>query len=525
MKRFGLGGGARYKRVEVGGLPIYHVPDEGPTRAALMFRVGRGDKKTAPISGVTHLVEHLALFPLGQQRFDYNGFVDPIRTMFVAAGDEAEVAGYLATLCRNLSALPLDRLATEQRVLRDEASRRSVGPPDHHGWLRWGLHGPGLGFIPEYGLWRLGAPDVERWAREWFTSGNAALVWVGKRLPALDLPLPPGERRHPRPLVDLLDAPAWAVGAPDHVTVSFTLKRDSAEAAAQRILGKRLQQKLRYERGLSYDVSVHYQPLSAELATSTMWASCGPQDATAVRDVVIQAAGELAATGPTVDELAADLDAMRRSREHPFAGQGEADRLAIQELLGAPAETLDFLQDELARVTPDSARDAFRAAMPTGIVTHPRAPRTRPSGWPPTRTSPPSCSRAARSGTARIRRCRSCGGSRGSWSERRASRSWARMGPGSASPTRMSPWPCATRASCGCSITMAPRSTSTRSGGSTAARRSTRSLASSRRSASSRSTRARRWRARPPGRRTLRRTRAGSHDTRVPSGSPSPSSR
>ena len=344
-----------------------------------MFRVGRGDE-VAPSAGVTHLVEHLALFPFGQRHYEYNGLVDAIATLFVASGTPAEVADHLTSLCRSLADLPLERLEIEERVLRDEAGRRSVGPPDHHSWLRWGLHGPGLAFISEFGLWRLTPADVQDWSTRWFTAGNAAVVWAGPKLPAFELPLPAGERRPPRPLIDLLNEPVWAVGAAAQVTISFSLKRNSAYAAGQRILAKRLQQQLRYERGISYDVSLQYQPLSAELATSTVWATCGAQDAGTVRDVVVGAADALATVGPTSDELAADRDAMRRSMEQPFHGQGEAGRLAIQDLLGAPAETLDQLADELAQVTPEDVRAAFQAIRRTAILTQPSGVAP-PSDW------------------------------------------------------------------------------------------------------------------------------------------------
>lgn len=376
----GSGGSPRVVRLEQDGLAIYHVADDGPARAALMFRVGRGDEQAA-ISGVTHLVEHLALFPFAQQPFEYNGFVDPIRTMFVAAGKPQEIASFLEGLCHNLGALPLERLATEQRVLRDESARRSASPPDHHGWLRWGLHGPGLAFISELGLWRLTADEISAWSRHNFAAGNAALVWVGDQPPRLELELPPGPRRPTPDLVDLVGRPTWAVGPPDQAAISFVMQRDSAEAAGVQILAKRLQRQLRYERGLSYDVQLLYQPLSSAAATATLWATCGAGDAAVVRDLVIETALAVGTEGPSVEELEADVDAVRRSREHPFAAQGEADRLAFQELLGAPSKSLEALEAELAAVTPESARDAFSRILETALLTQPQAVEPPATSW------------------------------------------------------------------------------------------------------------------------------------------------
>ena len=366
------------RRTERGGIPIYHAVDDGPTRAALMFRVGRGDEPAAD-GGITHLVEHLALFPFGQRPYDYNGYVDSIRTVFVAAGKPEEVAEHLTALCRNLGNLPLDRLATEQRVLRDEASRRSGSPPDLHGWLRWGLHGPGLGYLQELGLWRLSREDVVRWSTTWFTAGNAALVWIGQKLPSFELPLPPGARKPAPELIDLVSGPRWAEGPPNMVTISFPVRRGSAEAAAQRILARRLQQRLRYDEGLSYDVSMLYQPLTASLADSCITASAGGADAQRVRDVVVATMKALEQDGPTADDLATELDGIRRQREHPFFRQAEADRAAIQELLGAEPDTAEQLEVELGAVTPDEAREAFRIAMRKVILTQPQGIEPPPS--------------------------------------------------------------------------------------------------------------------------------------------------
>lgn len=364
--------GVTLQRLVADGVPVHYVPDEGPARAGLTFRVGRVDEQAA-LSGITHVVEHLALFRFGQQPFEYNGAVDPIRTMFMAVGREAEVADYLQTVCRNLADLPLDRLSAELRVLRNEGSRRAIGPVEHHGWLRWGLRSTGIGFLAELGLWRLTPDEVRDWAATYFVAANAALVWVGPEPPALSLPLPPGARVLPPEPADDLAGPVWATGAPDHVALSFVVVRGSAEASTQRILAKRLQQQLRYDRGLSYDVSMHYQPLSARLATSTIWATCADGDAAAVRDVVVDAARALERDGPTAAELAADLDGMQRAREGPAALGGEADRRAIQELLGAEPDTMEQLERQLAAVTPEAARVAMATAIRTTILTQPES--------------------------------------------------------------------------------------------------------------------------------------------------------
>jgi hypothetical protein len=81
------------------GIPTF-VASTGamPLRACLMFRVGTADESLSR-HGVTHLVEHLALEPLGEQPYKYNGMVDGLFTRFYAAGSRRASLIYRATDC------------------------------------------------------------------------------------------------------------------------------------------------------------------------------------------------------------------------------------------------------------------------------------------------------------------------------------------------------------------------------------------------------------------------------------------
>jgi hypothetical protein len=69
------GGLIEIERGEVGGVPAYWPEGAGaPHRVALGCRVGYADE-TLPEHGITHLVEHLALFTLGRRLYDTNGVV------------------------------------------------------------------------------------------------------------------------------------------------------------------------------------------------------------------------------------------------------------------------------------------------------------------------------------------------------------------------------------------------------------------------------------------------------------------
>lgn len=335
-----------------------------------MFRAGRVDEPLAS-GGINHLLEHLALFPLGQQSFQYNGVVDWIRTVFAAAGSPDEVGTFLARTVASIAAPPEDRFDAEAHVLRDEASRRSSGLAEHHAQLRFGAVGPGVTDFPEFGLYRLTPPDLRAWGRARFTADNAALVWIGPKPPTLDWRLPRGSRMLPTTPPELVTGPVFAAGPENVVSVSLMAPRTSAGAMAVRILTRRLQQSLRYERGISYEVNNSYLPLSKDSALAVVSASTQRADATTVRSIVLKALADIRDLAPRQEEIDVDRDALRRSQEHPFAAQGQADWMALQSLLDAPRESFDDLEAEAAKVGPNHVREAIDGMARRAILVQP----------------------------------------------------------------------------------------------------------------------------------------------------------
>ena len=53
-----------FERSSVDGVPVFWTESGDEMLAGLVFRVGRADESLAR-GGITHLVEHLALYPLG----------------------------------------------------------------------------------------------------------------------------------------------------------------------------------------------------------------------------------------------------------------------------------------------------------------------------------------------------------------------------------------------------------------------------------------------------------------------------
>src|SRR5215471_6172608 len=114
---------------EVDGVPtLWAAPGtvQGPLQACLIVGVGRSDE-TIVTSGITHIVEHLALQPLAGKPYACNGSVGTVATRFQVVGGSEEVAGFLGSVAGHLSRLPLDRLADEARVLQIEGERGGAG--------------------------------------------------------------------------------------------------------------------------------------------------------------------------------------------------------------------------------------------------------------------------------------------------------------------------------------------------------------------------------------------------------------
>ena len=185
-------------RAEIAGVPAFVVPD-GPRVpvVGLTFRVGRADE-TAATSGLSHLVEHLALPATTATPFDFNGTVDTLFTSLFASGDLHDLRDFVATTSGLLRNLPEERFETERRILVAEESTRSSGGARQALALRFGPVGHGLPGYFEYGLRRAEWPEVAGWASERFTTASAAFWLSGATIDDLGLESRAPRRRQPR---------------------------------------------------------------------------------------------------------------------------------------------------------------------------------------------------------------------------------------------------------------------------------------------------------------------------------------
>jgi zinc protease len=183
---------------ELDGLPLIIAPDDGPAEVGLLVRVGWADE---PLSraGLSHLVEHLALSGIDRPEHPWNGAVDATHTLFHAEGTPEQCAGFLQEVAAGLSALPLDRLEVEGRVLRSEAAHhRRSSVSGRLLELRCGPAGYGACEQEQFGLRALDAEEMLHWAAHRFTRRSAVVFWTGPPPPDdLSCPLPDGPAAPP----------------------------------------------------------------------------------------------------------------------------------------------------------------------------------------------------------------------------------------------------------------------------------------------------------------------------------------
>jgi zinc protease len=377
------------ERAVVGGVPVFVVDGPAPARCAVMFRVGRSDE-TLPRAGITHLVEHLALFGIGEVQYSCNGFVDGLRTVFHAEGSEEECIDFLGAVTRSLGDLPEARVVREREILAAEAAGRGSGIVDELLCYRFGPRGLGLIGYPEHGLRWLDPPTVDWWRRQAFHAGNAA-VWVcGVDPDRLTLALEPGPRRAVPPVDPVeTELPAWFTPRSAGVSLSMVASRTVALSAGLRIAQKRLHKRLRTDMALVYHVEVGAQLLGPDQVHVAV--VCDPlhDNAPAARLALETELRTLAESGPTESELELDRRAGERAATRPEAvALAYADAMAHDELLGAPARTPAERVDEADAVTARDVARAMGGALDTALWAVPQGADPRNTrvvaGWSPT---------------------------------------------------------------------------------------------------------------------------------------------
>lgn len=357
----------------IDGVPVVWAEVPGPLRATLMFRVGRVDERLA-WSGITHLVEHLALFQLGpKQAYEFNGAVTSNRTLFYASGSPEDIGAFLGHVIAALPNLPLDRAETEKSVLLAEASSRAMSPADVMFSLRFGARGNGLHRYKEFGLYHVPTTWIAAWSSRYFNRDNAVLWLSGPPPPDLRLTLPAGQKMPEIPASPLtLSLPAYAQAPVGGAGVSMVGTRSTPLAMASNIAAARLLRRLRYDKGIAYSVQGGYFPMDQEHAHLSLWTDAQPGQAAAVLEDTVHSMYAMSTQGPTAEELAEEVEAFTRNLERDEAPLAWLDRTAVRILNGEPMQRSSELAADMQSVKPSAARDAMAAALRTAIYLGPQ---------------------------------------------------------------------------------------------------------------------------------------------------------
>jgi hypothetical protein len=236
--------------------------------------------------------------------------------------------------------------------------------------LRCGPHGHGLLDYREFGLHQLGPDAISAWARERFTSGDAA-VWLSGPPPEdFSLPLAPGAALAPPELEPIpgLALPAhvdrWSGG----IAIGFLVDRTTAATTFLRVAAERVHEQLRMTAGLTYSVGADYLPLTKDVAHVTLGADCLDEHATRVRDGILDVLGALEEDGPTVAELAEAAADARKWWADPSDLSGRLDQAAADVLFGKEPKDVASLISEVEALEPRDVSSLLQDALPAAIL-------------------------------------------------------------------------------------------------------------------------------------------------------------
>ncbi len=302
--------------------------------------------------------------------------------MFWASGEEAQVREFLETTARSLSALPLERFETERQILLAEEAAEGPNLTRLAFALRYGSVGHGLTGYEQYGLRRLTPEEVSTWASSRFTRENAAIWLTGPEPGALELDLlsgrhylPPEPRTIPEAAASF---PALYRGGPaGAIAFSLDAQRSIAFRVGLSILRHRIQDRIRFELGLSYEVDPIFVPLTAERVHVVLVSDAAEHNARRVSAEMLEVL-EALADGPTEAELEDELLETRAYSSDPTELGSQLYYETAQWLFGAPDRGARANLAEQERLTPadvaqaiEESRRSLLAIVPETVVSLP----------------------------------------------------------------------------------------------------------------------------------------------------------
>lgn len=383
------GGRPELHQTEIDGVACVWTNAPGHYTGGLSLRVGHADEPL-PQRGITHMLEHLALFGLDRPGEHSNGNVGPTTLNLHSTGTPEEVGQFLTRAAAQLVAPPVSRLEDEKGVLRAESAHRAPSALGELVAWRWGTSPFGREATPEYGRGHLTADDLLAWANTYATRQNAVLWFTGPPPAGLEIALHDGVRHLlPDPYESPLPTfPAYFRSTSGSVGLHCLLPRGAEGVALGSILRARLVDDLRTRRAAAYSPEAAYRPLTGEVAELVALSDAVEGRLSDVAWGVIGALTSLGdpAAGPTPEELETHRRQARMMLEGPDAATGLMTSSAWDVLHGARTRTIDEILEGLAHLTPEDVRAAAVEAERTALAQWPQDQRAAP--WPAAPLSP-----------------------------------------------------------------------------------------------------------------------------------------
>jgi hypothetical protein len=343
---------------------------QGPLRACLMFGVGRVDE-TIVTSGITHVLEHLTLRSVGRTPYQWNGSVGLVSTRFQVMGEPAQIAEFIGGVAHRLHDLTTDRLADELKILQVEADKQSRNQFALDLCTRFGAAGPGIIDWRELGLHRLEATEIQQWAHDWCTAQNAVLWLSGPPprdlcLTALPQGEPPARKRE-----DLLTAGRTFVGVKTNSTSMSVLSGDEQWGVipAFSVCRQRAFDTLRLQDAVCYEVGHLHERIGSGLSIDFLLADGAPDAQRQIFDGLVKIVEDVAANGPTSDELDLYKQMGRQTRDHPDRQLSYLSSQCERILLGWEEYTMEQLDEHTESMTAEELSEDLTAVTSTLLAT------------------------------------------------------------------------------------------------------------------------------------------------------------
>ena len=353
----------------VDGVVTLWVDAPPPFRVLLLFRVGQADEQLTN-SGISHLVEHLAFPHDHDADARSNGATSLTSTAFYAWGDPTDAAAFINDITASLTNLPLSRLEQQRSIILVEEETRGRGPLAELLAERFGARAHGVVGFPSLGLHRVGPDDVANWSTRYYTADNAVLCCTGPPPTRLSLCLPRGQKI-PAPAGAPVAGPLprWTAERVAHIGIGVLTDHGPAGGMAHRILERRLYRRLRQDLALSYSVQSASQVIDPQTQHRATIVDAREEKSIDVARHVLEVAEELAARGPTRQELHDDVHILERELEDdPGTLLGFISHAAECFLSNIEVEELDDHIEIRRQLTTAEVRDAWGTAMKTAIL-------------------------------------------------------------------------------------------------------------------------------------------------------------